>query len=91
MDVTIDHVPMADTLILGLQEHDQFVGSYRDAQARIHGYLATEGNFIRIDVPGALATVVAGVATASGKTTATIVGFFLDATLQCMAFSAPCR
>lgn len=79
VDVTIDHVPMADTLILGLQEQGQFVGSYRDAQSRIHGYLSTESSVTRIDVPGALATVVAGVATTSGTTTTTIVGFFLDA------------
>ena len=86
VDVTIDHVLMADTLILGLQEQGQFVGSYRDAQSRIHGYLSTEGSVTRIDVPGALATVVAGVATTSGKTTATIVGFFLDATFSMHGF-----
>jgi hypothetical protein len=86
VDVTIDQVPMADTLILGLQEQGQFVGSYRDAQSRIHGYLSTEGSFIRIDVPGALATVVAGVTTASGKPTTTLVGFFLDATFSMHGF-----
>ncbi len=86
VDVTIDHVLMADTLILGLQEQGQFVGSYRDAQSRIHGYLSTEGNFTPIDVPGALATVVVGVATTSGKTTTTIVGFFLDATFSMRGF-----
>jgi len=86
VDVTIDHVPMADTLILGLQEHDQFVGSYRDAQAQIHGYLSTEGSVSRIDVPGALATVVAGVATASGNPTTMLVGFFLDASFSMHGF-----
>ena len=85
VDVTIDHVLMADTLILGLHEQGQFVGSYRDAQSRIHGYLSTEGSVTRIDLPGALATVVAGVATTSGKTT-TIVGFFLDATFSMHSF-----
>lgn len=79
VDVTVDQVLMANTLILGLDEHDQFVGSYRDAQARIHGYVSTEGNFTRIDVPGALATVVAGVATTNGTTASMIVGFFVDA------------
>ncbi len=86
VDVTIDHVLMADTLILGIQEQGQFVGSYRDAQSRIHGYLSTEGSFTRIDVPGALATVVAGVATTNGKSTATIVGFFLDAKFSMHGF-----
>jgi hypothetical protein len=87
VDVTIDQVLMADTLILGLQEDGQFVGSYRDAKARIHGYLSSEGYFTRIDVPGALATVVAGVVTTtSEKTTATIVGFFLDATFSIHGF-----
>lgn len=79
VDVVLDQVLMANTLILGIQEQGQFVGSYRDAQFCVHGYLATEGRFTRIDVPGALATVVAGMATTSGTTTATIVGFFLDA------------
>jgi hypothetical protein len=86
VDATIDYVLMADTLILGLQEQGQFVGSYRDGQSRIHGYLSTDGNFIPIDMPGALATVVAGVATASGKTTTTLVGFFLDATFSMHSF-----
>jgi hypothetical protein len=78
IDVTIDHVLMANTLILGLQEQGQFVGSYHDAQSRIHGFLSAEGSFTRIDVPGAVATVVAGLATTSGTTTTMIVGFFLD-------------
>ena len=86
VDVTIDHVLMVNTLILGIQEHGQFVGSYRDAQSRIHGYLSTEGNFSRIDVPGALATVVTGVAMSSGKTQAMIVGFFLDAKFSMHGF-----
>ena len=78
VDVTIDHVLMANTLILGLHEQGQFVGSYRDSQSRIHGFLATDGSYTRIDVPGALATVVSGLATTSAKITATIVGFFVD-------------
>ena len=66
VDVTIDSVVMANTLILGIQEQDQFVGSYRDLQSRIHGFLYTDGSFSRIDVPGALATVASGMTT-NGK------------------------
>lgn len=86
VDITIDQVRMANTLILGIQAQGQFVGSYRDAQSRIHGFLFTDGNFIRIDVPSALATVVSGMATASGSATATIAGFFMDATFGLHGF-----
>ena len=82
----IDHVLMANTLILGIQEQGQFVGSYHDLQSRIHGFLFADGTFIRIDVPSALATVVSGMATASGSATATIVGFFVDAKLGLHGF-----
>jgi len=84
VDVTIDHVLMAHTLILGIQARDQFVGSYRDVQSRIHGYLYTDGSFSPIDVPGALATVVSGMTT-SGNTTR-IVGFFMDVNLASHGF-----
>src|SRR5262249_19768662 len=85
VDVTIDHVLMANTVILGIQEQDQFVGSYRDLQSRIHGYLYADGSFSRIDVPGALATVVSGITTTSGKTTR-IVGLFMDVKLASHGF-----
>ena len=84
VDVTIDHVLMTNTLILGIQEPDQFVGSYRDVQSRIHGFLYTDGSFSPIDVPGALATVVSGMTT-SGNTTR-IVGFFVDVKLESHGF-----
>ena len=79
VDVAIDSVVMANTLILGIDEQGQFVGSYRDSRTRIHGFLFTSGSLIRIDVPDSRATVVSGVATASGTAPTTIVGFFVDA------------
>ena len=85
VDVTIDSVVMANTLILGIDEQGQFVGSYRDVQSRIHGYLYADGSFSRIDVPGALATVVSGITTTSGKTIR-IVGFFVDMKLASHGF-----
>jgi len=78
VDVTIDSVIMTNTLILGIDEQGQFVGSYHDPQTRIHGFLFTGGSFRRIDVPGSVATLVSGVVTTSGTTT-TIVGFFVNA------------
>src|SRR5262249_10149855 len=75
---------MANTLILGIQDHGQYVGSYRDAQARTHGFLSEDGHFVRIDVPGALATVVSGLATTNGTTA--LVGSFVDNTLELHSF-----
>lgn len=79
VDVAIDSVVMANTLILGLDEQGQFVGSYRDSRTQIHGFLFTSGSFLRIEVPGALATLASGVTAESATATTTIVGVFMDA------------
>ncbi len=76
IDVTFDQIRMSDTVILGIHEQALFVGSYRDSQGIIHGFISKDGHIGRIDVPGAVSTVASALTTINGIVT--IVGFYVD-------------
>ena len=79
IDVTMDGTPMTDTLVLGMQEHGDLVGSYRDQQAMIHGFLLRNDRFEHVEVPQAVATVVTAFRPAQAGHAPTLTGFFVDA------------
>ena len=79
IDVTMDGALMTDTLVLGMQEQGDLVGSYRDQQAKIHGFLLRNDRFENVEVPQAVATVVTAFDSASAGHAPTLTGFFVDA------------
>jgi len=79
IDVMINETIMTDTLILGMQEPDDMVGSYRDRQAKIHGFLLRDDSFQTVEVPQAMATVVTAIGPSSAGNAPTLTGFFVDA------------
>ena len=79
IDVTMDGALMTDTLVLGMQGHGDMVGSYRDKQAKIHGFLLRNDRFENVEVPQAVATVVTAFDPASAGHAPTLTGFFVDA------------
>jgi hypothetical protein len=79
IDVTIHDILMTDTLIFGMQEPGDLVGSYRDKQAKIHGFLFRDDSFQSVEVPQAIATVVTAIGPSPGGNAPTLTGFFVDA------------
>ena len=79
IDVTMNGTFMTDTLVLGMQNQGDMVGSYRDMQAKIHGFLLRNDRFENVEVPQAVATVVTAVDSASAGHAPTLTGFFVDA------------
>lgn len=79
IDVTMNGALMTDTLVLGMQEQGVMVGSYRDKQAKIHGFLLRNDRFENVEVPQAVATVVTAFDPTSAGHAPTLTGFFVDA------------
>lgn len=79
IDVMMNGTIMTDTLILGVQEQGDMVGSYRDKKAKIHGFLLHNDKFESVEVPQAIATVVTAIGSAAAGKTPTLTGFFVDA------------
>jgi len=79
IDVMINEAIMTDTLILGMQEQGDLVGSYRDKQAKIHGFLLHNDSFQTVEVPQAIATVVTAIGPSPARNAPTLTGFFVDA------------
>jgi hypothetical protein len=79
IDVIIHETIMTDTLILGMQEPGDMVGSYRDKAAKIHGFVFRDDSFQVVDVPQAMATVVTAISVSSSGDAPTLTGFFVDA------------
>ena len=86
VDVTVNEVAMAGTLILSIHEQARFVGSYREGQSKIHGFLFQGERFERVDVPQSVATVVSAIGVRSTTNQATIAGFFVDAKFEIHGF-----
>ena len=79
IDVTVRDTLMTDTLVLGMQEHGVLVGSYRDKQAKIHGFLMHNDGIQTVEAPQAMATVVTAISPSSPEHGQTLAGFFVDA------------
>jgi len=79
IDVLMNGAIMTDTLVLGMEEQGDMVGSYRDKQAKIHGFLLHNDKFETVEVPQAMATVVTAIGSAAAGKTPTLTGFFVDA------------
>ena len=79
VDVMMHGTIMTDTLILGMQEHGDLVGSYRDKQAKIHGFLLRNDKFESVEVPQAIATVVTAIGPLPAGSAPILTGFFVDA------------
>ena len=79
VDVTINQVPMASTMILGVHDPGTFVGSYGDGQSKIHGFLFQRESFESVDIPQSVATIVSAIGLQSITSQVTIAGFFVDA------------
>jgi probable HAF family extracellular repeat protein len=61
------------TQALGVNNHDEVVGSYTDANGTMHGFRYRDGQYFSIDVPGGMNTVINGV-----NDDGWVVGFFMD-------------
>jgi hypothetical protein len=77
--VMIHDTLMTDTQILGMQEPGDLVGSYRDKQAKIHGFLLRDESFQSVEAPQAIATVVTAIGPSPAGDAPTLTGFFVDA------------
>lgn len=78
IDVTINQVIMSDTAIFGINKQGAYVGSYRDQQFHIHGFLFHDERFMSVDIPQSIATVVSAIGPPWRTSMATITGFFVD-------------
>jgi len=78
IDVTINQVSESSTMILGIYEKGTFVGSFRDGQSKIHGFLFQRERFENIDIPQSVSTIVSAIDVRSTTNQATIAGFFVD-------------
>ena len=79
IDVMMHGTIMTDTLILGVQGQGDMVGSYRDKQAKIHGFLLHNDKFESVEVPQAIATVVTAIGPSPAGSAPILTGFFVDA------------
>ncbi len=61
------------TQAFGINNSDDIVGAYNDANGNTHGFLFADGRFESIDVPGAASTVINGI-----NEYDRVVGFFVD-------------
>ena len=61
------------TQALGINNHDEVVGSYTDGKGNTHGFRYRDGQYTAIDVPGGMNTVINGV-----NDDGWVVGFFVD-------------
>jgi|HubBroStandDraft_6_1064221.scaffolds.fasta_scaffold01122_12 YVTN family beta-propeller protein len=59
--LTVDVPGAASTLVLGINNAGQMVGSYTDASSVTHGFSLTGGVFTTIDFPGATLTEAVGI------------------------------
>jgi hypothetical protein len=58
VDVRLNKMTVSDTMILALTEEGVYGGSYRDDHDKIHGFVFHDNQFISIDVPHSVSTVV---------------------------------